>query len=1290
MVKLGFKRSSENSIAAAEAKHLESLRADNSKGPGGGECGEGGGGEGLSSTLSTSTITMGGSTTMVHMVEVPASTEKKPKGEKAYASEGNRSTESIPTLKKKGDSSSSVATISSSDSSSSIINQHRSQHLKPHSSSPAHKNIGDSQMVAVVNPNNNNSSSSKSSTNVNAASNYGDSTDSHVNKMKKGESKLMVAVRIRPLSTAEKMAGAENIAEVLDKKVVVLKDPIDESDDILRANRSREKRYAFDVVFEDDAPQNDVYMKTTNFLLDGVMSGYNATVFAYGATGAGKTFTMLGSSEEPGIMELTLKDLFAEIAKKQDEMTFRVTISYLEIYNEMIRDLLDPLTPTLELREDGDGGVRVPGLMEVEAISAAVVMKILHRGNRKRTMEPTAANKHSSRSHAVLQVTVEQKSRTPDVMESVKVGKLSMIDLAGSERAAQTQNKGIRMIEGANINRSLLALGNCINALGERSNEGQYVNYRDSKLTRLLKDSLGGNCRTVKIAHISPASNQFEESHNTLKYANRAKNIKTKVKRNVLNVEHHIAQYSKIITDLRSEISRLKGKLADTPGGDGEGIIAKIESSTENDQRTEKEKKSIRKLEEEIKSNFHECIGIHRSLNEVEDLLVRNSIQIESRVAEVKRMEVLNGVIPSNDCTAELKCELEELIVNQKENQKVKAKLLKRLEQNEKVGANLESEVPLRISNPEARNYIGGLYKLHITELDLVENEAKLLNSERLLKQKDAYIKKIEQINEIQEALILEQRALLSKHKITNKSIDTIMERVEQEKVMEAIKAAGDLDIKSPLFQNLNLSLNSSFDFDNMTFVEDEALSGDEHDQTFLTSSSSKFTLGRSSTPPSTSPPLISVPIPFHETPLSDQTSAMPTSKVDAPSVTSVTKSNAFTPAKEQSVYTTDPSNIRTSLGPSSTSLNPPSSQSVSQPSVPKKHSNIEPPQPVSQAPSASKKSTAAESISKGSASSSGPIQKLKKPASVKNRSRTSSENSYGGKSSRSVVLALSSEGPQAARERKLKQDMQKDKSLSETTQGSTKVSGHASSSKPPTSSSQHSDQEKSSSNERRKLSNGEKSKDAKYKSSQSLSELEKEKADKAAEEEERKRAKKEKKEKKRRKKFLKSLQSLQDEGNSLDEHDTALVEAMAKEMGSMTMEDIEKLVPKKKSKRGGSSELLEKLSFIKDQEGAYSKDSSPSVTQNAKDTGDSDNFDLDERGHLTAKKKIKIKALSKIYGNSSSNISTNSASQLIPSGGKNSGFTKEGKMYRDAKEEQAPDQTLLGSSIHTKTQKEQ
>ncbi|XP_064378887.1 kinesin-like protein KIF19 isoform X1 [Dromaius novaehollandiae] len=378
---------------------------------------------------------------------------------------------------------------------------------------------------------------------------------------------LMVALRIRPLSAAELEEGASPIAHRLGEQVVVLRDPMEDPEDVLRANRSREKSYVFDAAFDSTATQETVYRATTRGLIASIISGCNATVFAYGPTGCGKTYTMLGTDREPGIYARTLGDLFQAIEDTSGDMDYEVSMSYLEIYNETIRDLLNPSLGYLELREDSKGAIQVAGITEVSAVNAEEVMQLLLKGNKQRTQEPTAANRASSRSHAVLQVSVRQRSRRAG---AVRRGRLFLIDLAGSERAAQSQNRGQRMREGAHINRSLLALGNCINALSAKASQ-KYVNYRDSKLTRLLKDSLGGNSRTVMIAHISPASTAFEESRSTLAYADRARSIRTSVRRNLLGASHGMVQYGSIVADLRREIRRLQSRLGAEPGRPGQG-----------------------------------------------------------------------------------------------------------------------------------------------------------------------------------------------------------------------------------------------------------------------------------------------------------------------------------------------------------------------------------------------------------------------------------------------------------------------------------------------------------------------------------------------------------------------------------------------------------------------------------------------------------------------------------------------------------------------------------------------
>lgn len=310
-----------------------------------------------------------------------------------------------------------------------------------------------------------------------------------------------------------------------------------------------------------------MYEATTRNLLDSVLDGYNATVFAYGATGCGKTHTITGTVQEPGVIFLTMQELFERIAERTEDKVTEVSLSYLEIYNETIRDLLVPggSKQGLMLREDANQAVSVAGLSSHHPQNVQEVMDMIVRGNEYRTMSPTEANATSSRSHAVLQINVSQKDRNADVNEPHTMATLSIIDLAGSERASATKNRGERLIEGANINKSLLALGSCINALCD-PRKRNHVPYRNSKLTRLLKFSLGGNCKTVMIVCVSPSSQHFDETQNTLRYANRAKNIQTKVTRNVYNVNRHVKDFLVKIDEQMALINELKQQQKDHEG----------------------------------------------------------------------------------------------------------------------------------------------------------------------------------------------------------------------------------------------------------------------------------------------------------------------------------------------------------------------------------------------------------------------------------------------------------------------------------------------------------------------------------------------------------------------------------------------------------------------------------------------------------------------------------------------------------------------------------------------------
>ncbi|EZF30450.1 kinesin-like protein [Trichophyton mentagrophytes] len=413
-----------------------------------------------------------------------------------------------------------------------------------------------------------------------------------------GASSIQVTVRVRPFTIREaaqvskcddgmvfmgdgslagnsapklQQKGLRSIVKVVDDKCLVFDPPEDNplqrfSRSVIpnRAKRGKDQTFMFDRVFDENTSQGDVYEASTKHLLDSVLEGYNATVFAYGATGCGKTHTITGTPQQPGIIFLTMQELFEKIAERSEEKVTELSLSYLEIYNETIRDLLLPggSKQGLMLREDANQSVSVSGLSTHRPQNVQEVMDMIMRGNEYRTMSPTEANETSSRSHAVLQINVAQKDRNSDLNEPHTMATLSIIDLAGSERASATKNRGERLVEGANINKSLLALGSCINALCD-PRKRNHVPYRNSKLTRLLKFSLGGNCKTVMIVCVSPSSHHFDETQNTLRYANRAKNIQTKVTRNVYNVNRHIKDFLVKIDEQMALINELKQQQKD-------------------------------------------------------------------------------------------------------------------------------------------------------------------------------------------------------------------------------------------------------------------------------------------------------------------------------------------------------------------------------------------------------------------------------------------------------------------------------------------------------------------------------------------------------------------------------------------------------------------------------------------------------------------------------------------------------------------------------------------------------
>ncbi|XP_023499134.2 kinesin-like protein KIF21A isoform X15 [Equus caballus] len=409
------------------------------------------------------------------------------------------------------------------------------------------------------------------------------------------ESSVRVAVRIRPQLAKEKIEGCHICTSVTPGEPQVF--------------LGKDKAFTFDYVFDIDSQQEQIYAQCIEKLIEGCFEGYNATVFAYGQTGAGKTYTM-GTGfdvniieEEQGIISRAVKHLFKNIEEKKHTAVknglpppdFKVNAQFLELYNEEVLDLFDTTRDidaknkksNIRIHEDSTGGIYAVGVTTRTVNTESEMMQCLKLGALSRTTASTQMNVQSSRSHAIFTIHVCQTRMCPQIdaenvtdnkviSESSQMNefetltaKFHFVDLAGSERLKRTGATGERAKEGISINCGLLALGNVISALGDKSKRATHVPYRDSKLTRLLQDSLGGNSQTIMIACVSPSDRDFMETLNTLKYANRARNIKNKV---MVNQDRASQQ----INALRGEITRLQMELMEYKTGkriiDEEGV----------------------------------------------------------------------------------------------------------------------------------------------------------------------------------------------------------------------------------------------------------------------------------------------------------------------------------------------------------------------------------------------------------------------------------------------------------------------------------------------------------------------------------------------------------------------------------------------------------------------------------------------------------------------------------------------------------------------------------------------
>ncbi|XP_055317754.1 kinesin-like protein Klp61F isoform X2 [Sitodiplosis mosellana] len=447
-----------------------------------------------------------------------------------------------------------------------------------------------------------------------------------MNGKNKSNENIQVYVRCRPINNRERSIHSHETVKVVSDREVVVKQPLD---------GRHTKKFTFDRAFGPDSKQSDVYQVVVAPLINEVLSGYNCTVFAYGQTGTGKTHTMIGDetpqssssyedSSAMGIIPRALSHMFEELRTMDVEFTMR--ISYLELYNEELCDLLSSNdVAQIRIFEDPNkkGSIIVQGLEEIPVHSTADVYKLLAKGQEKRRMATTLMNAQSSRSHTVFSILVHIKEKDGiEGEELLKIGKLNLVDLAGSENISKAGNeKGIRTRETVNINQSLLTLGRVITALVERT---PHIPYRESKLTRLLQESLGGRTKTSIIATISPGHKDLEETTSTLEYANRAKNIQNKPE-----VNQKLTKKT-VLKEYTEEIDRLKRDLM--AARDKNGVYMAEETYNQMNYQLESQKADLTDQINKLKAEKEKVAAKQKELEEI-------SVELDSRNQQLKETE---------------------------------------------------------------------------------------------------------------------------------------------------------------------------------------------------------------------------------------------------------------------------------------------------------------------------------------------------------------------------------------------------------------------------------------------------------------------------------------------------------------------------------------------------------------------------------------------------------------------------------------------------------------------------
>jgi len=520
--------------------------------------------------------------------------------------------------------------------------------------------------------------------------------------------------------------------------------------------------FTFDAVYDATSKQEEIYNETATLIVDSCMTGYNGTMFAYGQTGTGKTHTMVGADgTEQGIIPRAFDHIFRTI-DAGGGVKFLVRVSYLEIYNEEIRDLLSKSPKEkLELKESSDTGTYVKDLSKFVVKSVGEMQQVMEAGQRNRSVASTLMNNESSRSHSIFTITIE----SCDAEGRIRAGKLNLVDLAGSERQSKTGATGETLKEATKINLSLSALGNVISALVD--GKTSFIPYRDSKLTRLLQDSLGGNTRTVMVANCGPADYNYDETCSTLRYANRAKSIKNKPRINEDPKDAMIREFEEEIARLRAMLGGEAGDIPLNPDGTPAEIIhekEEVEVVREVEKVVEKEvikyegrsEAEVTAMEEKMAAETHAMM----SRLEAE----REEIMRKKEIAEEERKKAINEINKKEEQHARLRAQQAPLL------EKLKAMEDKMLQGKNLVNMAMQQEEQLK----EAQEILARQRE----EEDAMKN--KLEKQEEDIK--DFYLK-CNNAEDMVQQLTKKLETLWQKFKMKKQEIDEVVQENQREKL---------------------------------------------------------------------------------------------------------------------------------------------------------------------------------------------------------------------------------------------------------------------------------------------------------------------------------------------------------------------------------------------------------------------------------------------------------------------------------------------------------------------------